>query len=203
MSTTVIPSGSDLERFVFDVTRFVEESATEQEVTGKVAEALTALLAAGLELPESVIRPDPTRYVMYPLYVDPDNRFSIASAVWDKGQQTPVHGHETWGVVGIWSGVERETRFVKPLVPDVPLESEGTDDWVAGQVTVCCTTDDDVHQVSSAGDEPCVGIHVYGGDIGTLSRRSYVPETGAVSWFVSTWRQPDAGAATVTTGEGA
>ena len=42
--------------------------------------------------------------------------FSIASAVWNVGQGTPVHGHETWGVVGIYCGVEVETRYEKPAV---------------------------------------------------------------------------------------
>ena len=146
-----------------------------------------ALLAAGFELPEDKTRPDPERYVMYPLHVAPDGSFSIASAVWNVGQGTPVHGHETWGVVGIYRGVEVETRYEKPAVADVPLVVEGTDEWGAGQVTVCCTTDDDVHQVRCGGDQPVVGIHVYGADIGTLPRRSYDPETGAVHWFTSTW----------------
>ncbi|WP_162799236.1 hypothetical protein [Nocardioides sp. 616] len=39
----------------------------------------------------------------------------------------------------------------------------------------------------SSGAEPVIGIHVYGADIGTLPRRSYDPETGAVHWFTSTW----------------
>jgi hypothetical protein len=40
-------------------------------------------------------------------------------------------------------------------------------------VTVCCTTDDDVHRVACGSDEPCIGIHVYGANIGALSRRRY------------------------------
>jgi predicted metal-dependent enzyme (double-stranded beta helix superfamily) len=69
----------------------------------------------------------------------------------------------------------------------LPLVGQGTDEWTAGQVTVCCTTDDDVHQVRCGGDQPVVGIHVYGADIGTLPRRSYDPQTGAVHWFTSRW----------------
>jgi predicted metal-dependent enzyme (double-stranded beta helix superfamily) len=168
----------------------VEQGLDEQALTAAIRDELAATLAAGLELPEATTRPDPERYVMYPLHVDPDGRFSIASAVWDLGQGTPVHGHETWGVVGIHSGVEVETRYEKPAVPDRPLVDLGTEAWSAGQVTVCCTTDDDVHQVRCGGAEPVVGIHVYGADIGTLSRRSYDPETGAVHWFVSSWAEP-------------
>jgi predicted metal-dependent enzyme (double-stranded beta helix superfamily) len=173
--------------FADHVQELVRRNLAEQELTTAVQEELTALLAAGFELPEEKTRPDPERYVMYPLHVAADGSFSIASAVWNVGQGTPVHGHETWGVVGIYSGVEVETRFEKPTVPDVPLADLGTEEWSAGQVTVCCTTDDDVHQVRCGGDQPVVGIHVYGADIGTLPRRSYDPGTGAVHWFVSSW----------------
>jgi predicted metal-dependent enzyme (double-stranded beta helix superfamily) len=62
-----------------------------------------------------------------------------------------------------------------------------TTDLNPGQVIVCCTTDQDLHRVSAVGAQPCVGIHVYGGDIGTIRRRSYDVETGDVSWFTSSW----------------
>lgn len=176
--------------FADTVADLVARGYDEQTLTAHIRDELEAALAAGLELPEDVTRPDPVRYVMYPLHVAADGSFSIASAVWDVGQGTPVHGHETWGVVGIHSGVEVETRYEKPAQPDVPLAREGTDEWTAGQVTVCCTTDDDVHQVRCGGDRPVVGIHVYGADIGTLPRRSYDPDTGAVHWFTSRWAEP-------------
>jgi 3-mercaptopropionate dioxygenase len=159
----------------------------ERALTEAVRSKLAQVLGAGLELPAHLVRPDPERYVMYPLHVAADGSFSIASAVWDVGQGTPVHGHETWGVVGIHRGIEVETRYRKPERPDEPLVSEGTHAWTAGEVTVCCTTDDDVHQVRCGGDQPVVGIHVYGADIGTLPRRSYDPATGAVHWFTSQW----------------
>jgi predicted metal-dependent enzyme (double-stranded beta helix superfamily) len=186
----VVPVQSDVPEvaaFARTVQDLVASGLDEKALTAAVQRELSALLAAGFELPEDKTRPDPDRYVMYPLHVAADGGFSIASAVWNVGQGTPVHGHETWGVVGIYRGVEVETRYEKPRAAGEPLVSEGTDEWGAGQVTVCCTTDDDVHQVRCGGDEPVVGIHVYGADIGTLPRRSYDPETGAVHWFVSTW----------------
>ena len=177
----------ELAAFARRVESLIGQGLDERALTSAVQADLTTTLAAGFELPADKTRPDPDRYVMYPLNVAADGSFSIASAVWNVGQGTPVHGHETWGVVGIYSGIEVETRFEKPTAPDVPLVPQGTDEWGPGQVTVCCTTDDDVHQVRCGGDQPVVGIHVYGADIGTLPRRSYDPETGAVHWFTSTW----------------
>jgi 3-mercaptopropionate dioxygenase len=190
MTTTALDPR--LARFVSDLEELVERERDEHRLTALVADRLRQALADGIDLPAEVTAPGTDHYVMYPLYVDPAGRFSIASAVWNVGQGTPVHGHETWGVVGIHSGTEHEVSYVKPRVPGVPLAGDGVHDWTAGDVTVCCTTDDDVHQVSCEGDRPCVGIHVYGADIGTLRRRSYQPDTGEVSWFVSTWTQPGA-----------
>ncbi|MCR1784940.1 hypothetical protein KVF89_20535 [Nocardioides carbamazepini] len=189
----IVPVDTDvpeLADFARRVARLIAQDLDERTLTAAVRDDLAVTLAAGFALPSEKTVPDPERYVMYPLHVASDGSFSIASAVWNVGQGTPVHGHETWGVVGIHSGTEVETRFAKPSAPGVPLVEEGTDEWTAGQVTVCCTTDDDVHQVRCGGDEPVVGIHVYGADIGTLPRRSYDPDTGAVHWFTSTWAHP-------------
>ncbi|MGD9525275.1 hypothetical protein [Pseudonocardia sp.] len=187
MPSTESTQTYDLDAFVADLERVVATATTEREVTERVAERLRVLLTSGLQLPEETTTPLPDRYVMRPLYVAADGRFSIACAVWNVGQRTPVHGHETWGVVGIHSGVEHEVPYVKPTRPDEPLRSLPAHDWTPGEVTVCCTKDDDVHMVACGGDVPCIGIHVYGADIGTLSRRTYDPDTGAVSWFVSRW----------------
>jgi predicted metal-dependent enzyme (double-stranded beta helix superfamily) len=83
----------------------------------------------------------------------------------------------------------REIRYVKPApaAACTPLTPAGEELFEPGQVTVCCTTDDDVHAVAAVGDEPAIGIHVYGGNIGKIRRRSYDPATGEAEWFVSGW----------------
>ncbi|ANY08328.1 cysteine dioxygenase family protein [Pseudonocardia sp. HH130630-07] len=192
MSRSPAREGYDLEHFVHDVEGIVATGGSERSVTEQVAQRLRDLLAAGLTLDPGMVAPRTDTYVMRPLHVAPDGSFSIACAVWNVGQSTPVHGHETWGVVGIHSGAELEVDYVKPERAGEPLVRRGEAVWSPGEVTVCCTTDDDVHLVECGSDVPCVGIHVYGADIGTLSRRSYDPASGAVSWFTSRWGTPAA-----------
>jgi 3-mercaptopropionate dioxygenase len=182
----------DLQTFIDDVEVVVGNTDDQYEITKLVAERLSALLASDYRLPIEFTRPSNDHHVNYPLYIAPDDSWSLACVVWNVGQRTPVHGHETWGVVGIYSGAEREHRYVKPTAAEAgtPLTSAGECVWERGQVTVCCTTDDDVHSVAAVGDEPTVGIHVYGGNIGTINRRSYDPATGEVRWFVSGWNSP-------------
>lgn len=183
-----------LRAFIDDVESVVGSTDDEHEITKRVADLLTGLLAGGYRLPEELTRPSEQHHVNYPLYIAPDGGLSLAAVVWNVGQRTPVHGHETWGVAGIYSGAEREYRYAKPMdgEADEPLTRMGEHVWEPGQVTVCCTTDDDVHSVAAVGDVPTVGIHVYGADIGAIERRSYDPATGAVQWFVSGWNSPAA-----------
>ncbi|MEV4031532.1 hypothetical protein [Streptomyces umbrinus] len=178
-----------LKTFIDDVGLVVRSTDDEHEITARVAERLSALLASGYRLPSEVTLSSSERHLTYPLYIAPDDSWSLASVVWDMGQRTKVHSHETWGVAGIYAGVEHEVRYLKPTVSamNAPLTPAGETRWVPGQVTVCCTTDDDVHAVTAVGSEPTVGIHVYGGNIGTIRRRSYDPATGEADWFVSGW----------------
>jgi predicted metal-dependent enzyme (double-stranded beta helix superfamily) len=180
-----------LQTFIDDVESVLATTTDEHEITKRVAEHLAALLTSDYRLPPALTRPSPDHHVNYPLYIAPDNSWSLATVVWNLGQRTPVHGHETWGVVGIYDGAEREYRYDKPAPESrKPLTPAGEQVFRRGDVTVCCTTDDDVHAVSAEGDIPTVGIHIYGGNIGTMKRRRYDPATGAVEWFVSGWNTP-------------
>ncbi|MET7333650.1 hypothetical protein [Nonomuraea sp. NPDC005650] len=182
-----------LQVFIHDVGLVVSGTDDEHEITARVAELLSALLAGGYRLPPEVTRSSSARHVTYPLHIAPGGSWSMASVVWNVGQRTNVHSHETWGVAGIYAGVEHEIRYLKPAASAVsaPLTPAGETWWAPGQVTICCTTDDDVHAVAAVGGEPTVGIHVYGADIGALRRRSYDPATGEARWFVSGWDSPE------------
>ena len=185
---------SALEAFVEEVDAIVHSTDDEHELTARIAPLLSDLLASGYRLLPEFTRPSPARNLTYPLHLAPDGSWSLASVVWAPGQQTPVHSHELWGVAGIYSGAEHEVRFFKPAPGACgPLAYAGEATWRPGQVTVCCTTDDDVHAVTAADGEPTIGIHVYGGDIGATRRRSYDAATGESSWFASGWDDPFSG----------
>jgi predicted metal-dependent enzyme (double-stranded beta helix superfamily) len=182
-----------LRTFIHDVGLVVSSTDDEHEITARVAGRLSALLAGGYRLPPEVTRVSSVRHLTYPLYIAPDDSWSMASVVWDVGQRTDVHSHETWGVVGIYAGAELEIRYLKPTASttSAPLTPAGETRWAPGQVTVCCTTDDDVHAVAAVGSEPTIGIHVYGGNIAKIRRRSYDPATGEARWFTSGWDSPE------------
>ncbi|PWA05286.1 hypothetical protein DCC39_18200 [Pueribacillus theae] len=98
-------------RFVEKIDKVVKMETEEKTITSKVAEHMGDLLKHEDIIPEAYKKPNPDKYTLYPLYVAPDNSFSIASAVWDVGQSTPIHDHRTWGVIGIVQGEENEIHY--------------------------------------------------------------------------------------------
>lgn len=175
-----------LEIFIEDVARLVKDEKEEEIVTKKVAERMRELLKEEDVIPEQFKLPNLDKYTLYPLYISPDNCFSIASAVWDVGQLTPVHDHGTWGVIGIIQGKEDKVHY-EVSSNGGPLKKLMHRELRTGDVAICCTSEQDVHQVSCASQVPCVGIHVYGGNIGELKRHVYDPETSEKNAIITAW----------------
>jgi len=179
-----------MDRFIEQVRGIVREGGSEEEVTARVADRLRAIIAEPGLLDPGHMRVKAGGYVLWPVHVEPDGSFSVATAVWDVGQITPIHDHGTWGVIGIWRGVEHEERFRRaeaPLDKPAPISFLKKWDAPAGEVFVCCTSDADIHRVSCGSEIPVVGIHVYGGDIGAIERHAYDEATGVAKAFVSGW----------------
>ncbi|MGW1504000.1 hypothetical protein ACWCQW_36695 [Streptomyces mirabilis] len=119
---------------------------------------------------------DPLNYRQHILYADPDGSFSIVALVWLPGQQTPIHDHMAWCVVGVYQGEEEEQRF--------RLASEGHGDHLTLDSTVVnrqgsvtsVEPPGDIHLVRNATSEKVISIHIYGVDVrerGSSIRRCY------------------------------
>ncbi len=173
-----------LRDFVTTVTRLVEQTADEARLLQPVREALARLVGRDDWLPAELAEPHPQFYRQYLLHADPLERFSVVSFVWGPGQQTPVHDHTVWGLVGVLRGAELSERFGRAA--DGRLESKGVWRLDAGGIETVSPTIGDIHKVSNAlGDRASISIHVYGANIGAVKRHVFDPETGAMKDFVS------------------
>ena len=88
------------------------------------------------------------------------------------GRRTPPHDHGTWATILLMSGTEKNTLY----------RSEQTGLRKAGEATlergsILPMMADTVHVAECLGNEPAIGLHVYGGDILELPRRMWNPET--------------------------
>jgi predicted metal-dependent enzyme (double-stranded beta helix superfamily) len=173
-----------LDDFVARFNALLNQAQTEADIVHHGAPLLRGLVSADDWLPPHFAAPDPQRYRQYLLYCDPDARFSVVSFVWGPGQKTPVHDHQVWGLIGMLRGAEDETRYISRA--DGTLEAAGQARLLPGQVAAVSPATGDIHQVANAfADRVSISVHVYGADIGTVSRFTYDAATGQQKAFVS------------------
>lgn len=184
-------SGSDaadpiapLRLFVDRMTRLVATTGDEAKLLAAAKPLLAELISDDGWLPAACTVAHPQFYQQYLLHCDPLERFSLVSFVWGPGQKTPVHDHQTWGLIGMLRGAETGQRFRVEndrMVPDGPQTRLAARDIEAVSPTI-----GDVHQVANAHDDrTSISIHLYGGNIGAVARHVFDPQTGAAKPFVS------------------
>ena len=173
-----------LRQFLADFTRLIQEPHGQTEVLAQGSTLLTTLIGQDNWLPEAFAEPHAEHYQQYLLYADPLSRFSVVSFVWGPGQTTPVHDHRVWGLIGMLRGGETSQNYVRHR--DGTLQPEGPAVTLhPGDVEKIAPDVLDIHQVSNLyADRVSVSIHVYGGNIGAVSRAVYLPD-GSEKTFIS------------------
>ncbi len=173
-----------LRQFVQAATRAVALQQSEAELLAALRPLLATLVAQDGWLPAELAQPHPQHYCQYLLHADALQRFSVVSFVWGPGQQTPVHDHTVWGLIGMLRGAE----VSQPYAVDAcgALQPQGLASTLRpGDVDAVSPTLGDVHQVRNAlADGVSVSIHVYGANIGAVQRWVYAAD-GTRKPFVS------------------
>ena len=135
-----------------------------------VPDVLCPVLAEALDdpdlLPERVLahRP-PSGFGKHLLRSGPD--FSVFCTLTAPGMALPIHDHGSWGVVGVYRGVEEETRYEpsSQTLPGEPILFErGRVLHPAGDVMPVRPPPADIHAVANGGSEWSVCIHLFAED---------------------------------------
>jgi len=151
------------------LTSFVEDADRLVDDPYAVADRLRPLLAADGWLSPEQQRGSPDAYRQHLLHVSPCRRLSVVALVWMPGQETPIHDHVAWCVVGVYRGVESETHY-RLIERDGErcLMPVGTVEAPAGHVEVLVPPAENIHSVAAVGGQKTISIHVYGADIERL-----------------------------------
>jgi len=178
-----------LDRFIGELGALLDRTPGEEAALHAGRELLAELVSQDDWLPDAFAQPSPERYQQFLLHADPRQRFSVVSFVWGPGQQTPIHDHRVWGLIGMLRGAEHSQGYrresdgsLRPQGPRLLLEP--------GQVEAVSPNIGDIHQVSNAlHDQVSISIHVYGADIGSVRRAVYQPD-GSEKLFISGYSTP-------------
>jgi predicted metal-dependent enzyme (double-stranded beta helix superfamily) len=174
------------DRFVNEFTDLIDRAGdNEAKVLSEGREFLAALVSRDDWLPDQYAQPHPQYYQQYLLHADPQDRFSVVSFVWGPGQKTPIHNHTVWALIGMLRGGERAESF--EAGPDgQPMRSLGIEELTPGAVESLSPHTGDVHRVSNIfEDRVSISIHIYGGNIGRISRHVFDAQTSGAKPFIS------------------
>jgi len=175
---------SPLRRFVTGMTGLVDSADGDEEAMIDGTRSLLAELIADDDWLPGEFTQEGDTYRQYLLHCDPKQRFSVVSFVWGPGQTTPIHDHTVWGLIGMLRGAETGQRFT--LGENGELTAGKEEKLEQGAIEVVSPTRGDVHKVSNAlADRASISIHVYGANIGAVSRHVFDPLTGATKEFIS------------------
>lgn len=184
LSTPSLAETPRLQSFVTQLDALLKSTTDEAAILAQGKTLLTDLVAKDDWLPDEFAQPNPERYQQFLLYADPEDRFSVVSFVWGPGQSTPIHDHTVWGLIGMLRGAELCQPFAKNTQGHWLASAEQTR-LEQGHVEAVSPTIGDVHRVWNAlADQPSISIHVYGANIGKVSRHVF-HEDGTVKEFIS------------------
>lgn len=172
-----------LRQFVQTLTAALPAGAERATYPDALVPALKRLVAHDDWLADDFARPGADTYRQYLLYCDPLERFSVVSFVWAAGQKTPIHDHTVWGAIGQLRGTEVSTPYVRG--DNDLLHPQTKQTATAGDVIAFTPAGSDIHQVVNPGPETAVSIHVYGANIGRVTRSIFDAASGAASPFIS------------------
>ncbi|HXZ06863.1 MAG TPA: cysteine dioxygenase [Paraburkholderia sp.] len=162
-----------LRHFVEEIAGLVDTKTSEADLLQHGSQALRELVRSDDWLPDAYAQPSLDRYQQFLLYADVHQRFSVVSFVWGPGQQTPIHDHTVWGLIGVLRGAELAAPYARN--DDGTLRQTGDEVRLeAGDVEAVSPTIGDIHRVRNAYDDRVsISIHVYGANIGAVHRSTY------------------------------
>jgi predicted metal-dependent enzyme (double-stranded beta helix superfamily) len=130
-----------------------------QAMAGEIKAALGEATAQPGWLPPERRRASHEHYARHLVYADPADRFSVLVLVWDRGQMSPVHGHQCWCAVGVYQGMLTETWYREGPAGAPPVET-GSARHPAGASTFDAGAG--IHRLGNVSGVLAVSIHVYG-----------------------------------------
>lgn len=175
-----------LREFVVAMTVLVQRHGRDElAMLREGGKLLAGLIAHDDWLPDAYAAAHRAHHQEYLLHCDALGRFSVLSFVLAPGQKTPVHDHTVWCLFGVLRGIERIEEY-RHEGAGAPMQKTGEHLCLAGDIEAASPTVGDIHVVvNERHDQAAVSVHLFGGDIGALMRRTFSLATGEPHPLVS------------------
>lgn len=115
------------------------------------------------------------------LYHSSEENFVVHAFVWPSGVYTPIHDHETWGVMGVYQNQLHVTEYdLNPMGEPGQYDLVERQNYPAnrGAISYLLQNEDEIHHVMNKGEDLAISIHVYGKPIDDYN--IFDPEAGQI-----------------------
>ncbi len=171
-----------IDRYVSDVTAAMDRNLSLEDTVRLIVDAKRKFVLGGLGLPAGLMKLHPTApYTRNLVHQDPKNRFTVIAILWGAFQETAVHDHVNWCVVGLVSGLAHTVNYDR--VDDdshagtAELQVRDSQVIRPGTVTALLPPPrSNIHKMANANRGLTVSLHTYG-DPGTRAT-AFDPKAG-------------------------
>jgi 3-mercaptopropionate dioxygenase len=167
-----------LDDYVAAVTKLVGSGCSVEDLVKEIAPLKAELLKTADLIPERFHEGlEHVPYTRNLLHADPEGRFTVMALAWGAGRQSPIHDHETWGVVGVYASGIDVVDYHPPEEGAALVEKEQLRAEAGEVISIYPPRSHNIHRMSNVRNrETTLTIHTYG-DPATLCR-VYDPEGG-------------------------
>jgi 3-mercaptopropionate dioxygenase len=160
----------DLNHFVRELEAHLPAAQDQMQAVQTVAGAMQKLLSNDQLFSADFVRALREGQTDGQVYHSPNLDFIVQVFGWNPGSETPIHDHETWGVMGIYAAeLEIREYDLKPTGQAGQFDLDQKAHYRAGRgaISYIVTPQDEIHHISNPGSEYALSIHVYGNPIGS------------------------------------
>ncbi len=170
----------------YGIANFVEDARRIMEVEGGIKDRATAVGQLEPLLKQALDGPgwtDPQYATIvdggrpgFAYYKNADGSLNVYGVLFRPEHPTPTHDHVTWGIIGVYSGQQRTTRYRRlddgatPGQCSVELQA---DEVLTHGATYPLLPPHDIHRIEVLGTEDGLSIHVLGADLKVQRRRIF------------------------------
>ncbi|MGA7780138.1 MAG: cysteine dioxygenase family protein [Paraburkholderia sp.] len=167
LAASSIPAPDPLQRLCNALDTAFEQSADAVDPSQRAAfaSAVRAALADAAADPAllSPAQREGSRdtYRRHLLAADPQGRYAIAALVWQPGQASPIHAHQTWCGYAVVNGSLSETVYDWSNTQRCASETR-THPRASGAVSFVRAGRGGIHRLGNTSDAVAVSLHIYG-----------------------------------------
>ena len=156
-----------IERLGSSLSRSFSSITSESQKLELAKQGLRATLDDGSLLADLDTPQETDKYVRNLAYCDKENQFSILTLYWPTGVKSSIHGHSTWGAVGVYSGAVCVLTYDNVHDAGKSWMLKKTNEFVAGPKCLSGNGPDSegIHQIWNQFKESAWTIHIYGMDL--------------------------------------